>query len=331
MQIEATMSEFQSVVIIKGNDEALVTQQARELVQKLSDDTSMLELEEYNATEEYNLDNILANLSTPSMLADHRFIHIRKAQTIDKGGWEKIFDFSQLNLNISTLILSLDSGSIPQAVNSKISKTASVIDLKLDNAKLKSNFIHKELKHFGLNLEPSAIRYLEQNIVDNLGNLDSILGILSNTYGHQNTITLHQLELFLTESGASQPWKLTDAINSGKTADALRELYSLTGFSKMAPIAVIGTLFKNYELMLKVHDLKISNDEQAKSAVDGVHPFVIKKAASTSKNIGQKGIFRSISLLADAELQLRGTTGLEEIPVLEILIGRLAQIARGIA
>ncbi len=325
------MTDFKSVVIIKSNDEALASQEAKETVRQIAKDRSVLEFEEYSAAEEMDLDNILSNLSTPSMLGDHRFVHIKKAQTIDKAGWNKIQEFSDLNLDISTLILSTDGGSIPPSVNAKLTKTATITEIKLDNAKLKSNFIHKSLRRWNLNLEPQAVRYLEQNIADNLANLDSILGILANTYGNQSQITSNQLEQFLTVGSATQPWKLSDAINTGKTADALQELYSLIVFTKLAPMAVISTLFKNYELMLKVYDLKFTTDDQIRESVEGVHPFVVKKASASAKNIGVKGIFRAVMLLADAELQLRGTTGLDEMSVMEILIGRLSQISRGIS
>ena len=324
------MSNYSSVVLIKGNDEALVSQETRDIIKEISKGSSMLELEEYTATDEIVLDNILSNLSTPSMLSDHRVIHIKNASSLSKSDWDNIADFASQQLEISTLVLSLDTGSVPQSANSKLNQLATVVEVKMDNVKLKSNFIHKSLKKYNINLENAAIRLLEQTIGDNLGDLDSILGILSNTY-YSQTISADQLQQFLIQNSKSQPWKLTDAINAGKSREAIDELHLLIGPAKLASVIVINSLFKHYELMLKVYGMNIKNDEDAKATLPKLHPFVVKKAATAAKSIGAKGIFRAISLIATADLDLRGMSGLNEITILEILIGRLSQISRGVA
>jgi DNA polymerase-3 subunit delta len=54
--------------------------------------------------------------------------------------------------------------------------------------------------------------------------------------------------------------------------------------------------------------------------------FVAKKALAQSRKLGGKQIARAITLLAEADLDLRGRTGLPEKAVIQVLVARLSRL-----
>ena len=54
--------------------------------------------------------------------------------------------------------------------------------------------------------------------------------------------------------------------------------------------------------------------------------FPAKKALGQTRKLGSEGVTRAISLLAAADLDLRGQSGLESRAVVEVLVARLARL-----
>ena len=70
--------------------------------------------------------------------------------------------------------------------------------------------------------------------------------------------------------------------------------------------------------------------EQEAAAVLGMKgsTFPARKALSQARRLGPKGISRSVQLLAEADLDLRGARAWPEQLVIEVLVARLASVAR---
>ena len=68
--------------------------------------------------------------------------------------------------------------------------------------------------------------------------------------------------------------------------------------------------------------------ERDAAAVLGTAPFVAKKALEQSRRLGSAKIAEAINLIADADLDIRGVSGLDPAVVVEILVARLARQTR---
>jgi len=60
----------------------------------------------------------------------------------------------------------------------------------------------------------------------------------------------------------------------------------------------------------------------------GTAPFVAKKALEQSRRLGSARIAQAINLIAAADLDVRGMSGLDPGLVVEILVARLARQTR---
>ena len=79
--------------------------------------------------------------------------------------------------------------------------------------------------------------------------------------------------------------------------------------------------------MLALDGDDVGNEREA-AAVLGTAPYVAKKALEQSRRLGSTRIAEAIKLIAAADLDVRGASGLNAEVVVEILVARLARQTR---
>jgi DNA polymerase-3 subunit delta len=90
---------------------------------------------------------------------------------------------------------------------------------------------------------------------------------------------------------------------------------------------VMATLHGHFGNMLALDGDDVASERDA-AAVLGTAPFVAKKALEQSRRLGGAKIAEAINLIAKADLDVRGASGLEAELVVEILVARLARQTR---
>lgn len=137
---------------------------------------------------------------------------------------------------------------------------------------------------------------------------------------------LEEVEPLLGEAGGIPPWDLTDAIDRGDAGKAIELLHRMVHGGSRHPLQVMAILHGHFGKMAKL-DGSGANNQDAAAEVLGIRSgFPAKKALEGSQRLGSDGVRRAIGLLADADLDLRGRTGLDEVVVAEVLVARLARL-----
>ncbi|HMC51908.1 MAG TPA: hypothetical protein VKI64_04030, partial [Acidimicrobiales bacterium] len=77
---------------------------------------------------------------------------------------------------------------------------------------------------------------------------------------------------------------------------------------------------------LRLDGAGVSTEAEAAELL-GTKPYPAAKALRQSRRLGSAGVGRAVTLLADADLDLRGQTGSPEELVLEVLVARLSRLA----
>jgi DNA polymerase-3 subunit delta len=95
----------------------------------------------------------------------------------------------------------------------------------------------------------------------------------------------------------------------------------------LAPVQVLATLHGHFANMLALDGDDVSSERDA-AAVLGTAPFVAKKALEQSRRLGSAKIAEAVKLIAAADLDVRGVSGLNPEVVVEILVARLARQTR---
>ncbi|HLX87008.1 MAG TPA: hypothetical protein VKR22_00900, partial [Acidimicrobiales bacterium] len=103
-------------------------------------------------------------------------------------------------------------------------------------------------------------------------------------------------------------------------------LSRMLGAGGYHPLAVLGTLHRHFQTMLRLDGATASSPEQAAELLGARSVYPVKKALEQGRRLGAARIGRAVELLAGADLDLRGRTALDERTVLEVLVARLSRL-----
>ena len=116
------------------------------------------------------------------------------------------------------------------------------------------------------------------------------------------------------------PWDLTDAIDRGDTTLALQLLHRMLHAGERHPLAVLAILHGHYAKLLALDGVD-ARDEATAAAAMGIKPgFPARKALENFRRLGSPAVCRAISLLAQADLDLKGAKDWPEELVAEVLV-----------
>jgi DNA polymerase-3 subunit delta len=153
-----------------------------------------------------------------------------------------------------------------------------------------------------------------------------LLEALAAAYGEGASIDVERLEPFLGEAGAVAPWDLSDAMDAGDTPGALGALRRLFGAGAFHPLQVLAILHRHYQAMLRLDGSGVTTPDEAAARLGMRSTYPARKALEQGRRLGPAGISRAVTLLAEADLDVRGRSALPAETVLEVLVGRLSRL-----
>jgi DNA polymerase-3 subunit delta len=187
--------------------------------------------------------------------------------------------------------------------------------------------MHDHLRQGPVKLEPQAAQRLTQHVGEDLSRVEGLLTALSAAYGEGARITVEDLEPYLGEAGNVPRYELTDAISKGDTATALEVLHRMFDAGGLSAVEVMATMNRHYAQLLALDGAAVSGEREAAELL-GSAPFVAKKALDQSRRLGSARISSAIELLAAADLDVKGGSGLPSELVIEIVVARLSRQTR---
>ena len=318
-------------VLVRGDDDVLVRDTVRRVVsERLGDADRSLALAEFSG-EDYELADLVDAAQTLPFLTERRVvlgwgIHRFKAAEL-----APLVAYLADPLESTDLVLVFQEGRIPKAL-SEAFKNAGGTTIQpgpQSGRGGKRDWIDDQLARAGLRLDKAAAAQLEAQLGEDVGRLVPLLGTLAAVYGAEQRIGVEELAPFLGEAGAIPPWELTDAIDRGDVAEAVQRLRRLLGGGDRHPLQVMVTLTNHVERMLALSGGPARNEKDA-AVVLGLKgsTFPARKALDQSRKLGPVKIARAVNLLADADIDLRGTSAWEPQLVMEVLVARLAALSR---
>ncbi len=186
-----------------------------------------------------------------------------------------------------------------------------------------------------LKLAPDAIKQIAAHLGDDAGRVPELVELLHSTYGDNASLSLDDVEQYLGELGTAGRFDLTNAIDRGDVGAALETLHRMLTASSSAqpkplhPMQVMASLVFHYQRLLRLDDPvdrhQGARGGRARHEERGRGPV---PARSVAKRLGSDGLREAIRLLAQAELDLRGASGLDDRTVMDVLVARLAALSR---
>lgn len=312
---------------------------AKEALGDQSADFALAELTEpdYLVDNDYSISPLVDAAQTPPMLTDRRVVighHLARFSTGDSV--ETLVRYLDNPLDTTHLILVWDRGpaltkrttGLPKKLNETLKKLNVTVTKTDVGNKEAGAWIDEHLDELGLNLDRAARRHL----VDHLGgDVQRLLGIaraLQSAFGAGTALGIAEIKPFLGEAGDVPPWDLTDSIASGDVTAALSVNHRMSSGGQRHPLATLASLTNHYARMASLDGAPVGNDRDA-GAYLGVKgsTYPIKKAMQQARRMGPDKVRRAWGLLAKADLDMRGGTGVDAEQVLEVLVARLASLS----
>lgn len=321
------MSERPAAVAVTGGDASLVAEEAHKVINDLAGGQDhTLVVEELRMGEEIPPTAVVDACRTPPFLGDRRVVVVRDAGALDADGAAAILDYLADPLDTTSLVLVAGGGSIGTKLLNAVKKVGRVVaigDLTKDAAR--RSWIDDHLANAGVKLDRAARDLLGEHLGEDLGRLSGLLEILETAYGSGATVTVDDLTPFLGEAGDVAPFALVDHLDAGDYEKALRLTRRLVGAGRH-PLAILAILHRHYAAMLRLDGLDVRSKDQA-GTILGMHPFPAGKAMAAGRRLGSERVAEAITLLAEADLDLRGDSELPPEMVLEVLVARLCSRA----
>jgi DNA polymerase-3 subunit delta len=201
--------------------------------------------------------------------------------------------------------------------------------------KAAGDWLRDQLGASSLQFERDAVAAIEDLLGEDRSRVVGLVRTLEGALGADATINADDVATFGGDAGSTVPWALDDAIDKGDVATALQLLPRLIPYAGSptdrngAAFRLMAVLHKRYSNMLRLDGADV-RDEKAAAQLLGMKgsTFPAKKAMQQGRKLGAEKLSRAIGLLAEADLDLRGTKDWPPELVVEVLVARLANLSR---
>jgi DNA polymerase-3 subunit delta len=318
-----------TVHIVRGDDPALVAQAARALVGRLVGALDpALVVEEHGTADAVDAGAIVDACTTPPFLVDRRVVVVRDVGRLAAADAARLAESLGALAPRVHLVLVAGGGSLAPALAKAAAAAGEVVDAAAGRGRDRSRWFAEHLAGAPVRLDASAGRLLGEHLGEDLGRLEGILESLAAGFGAGATIGEDELLPFLGEAGGVPPWELTDAVDAGDVPASLRALHRMLSAGGRSPLAVLGVLHSHVSNMLRLDGADVVTPEDAAALIGARSAYVAKKALERARTYGSGRIGEAVTLLAGADLDLKGLSALPPEVVLEILVARLARLSR---
>jgi DNA polymerase III subunit delta len=322
-----------SVVLVDGDDPTLITEAVSEVVDDLLGGGSRELIVEDHRGDEVDLAAVADSCPTPPFLADRRIVLVRDIGRFSSDEVAPLLAYLESPLPSTVLVLAAGGGSVASPLASAVKTGGRLLSTKVQSRDTHT-WIRTRLKAAPVWFDAEAESRIESHLGQDISRLGALLDVLTAAYGDGAHLGADDVEPYLGEAGSVAPWDLTDAIDDGRTQDALSSLHRLLGGGERHPLVVLAILHRHVQSIMRLDDPTIRSESQAAEALGigkGRSTYPAKKALASSRRWGSSRIEDAIGLIANAELELKGASGCPEELVLEVLVARLCRLARASA
>ena len=314
--------------LVRGDDATVTSDAVKALVSELVGDADPSLVVEEVVPEDDTLAAVVDAAQTPPFFADRRVVVTREVGRFTTQQAAPLVAYLADPLPTTTVVLVGGGGQLPRTLVEAVRKVGHVVDAGVPTGRARSAWMANRMKDAPVRLDAQAAALVGAHLGDEVGRLGSLLDTLAAAYGRDARVGADEVTPFLGQAGPVAPWELTDAIDAGDTAAALDHLHRLLAAGGRHPLVVTATLHTHYARMLRLDGAGITNEKAAAAALGLTgSTFPAKKALVQARRLGHDGVARAVSLLADADLALKGTVDWPPELVVEVLVARLSRLA----
>jgi DNA polymerase-3 subunit delta len=325
------------VYLVRGDDDVILRDAARELIHRLLGDVEAglavdeIGRERFQPTDgsEPTIAPLVQAAQTPPFLTDRRVVVGRDLDIFTRAEQvAPLVAYLEDPLPTTSLVLVWPQGRVPRSLTDAV-KTYGGEQVDTSPGRKVAAWVDEQLRDARLQLDRPGTDRLVGWLGDDPQRLVGLIGTLVGAFGAGARLGAEDIEPFLGEGGGVPPWELTDALDRGDIATALAKLRRMLDGGGRHPLVVMATLHGHYARMLQLDGAAVAGERDAAQLL-GLRgsTFPARKAMQQARRLGHDRIVDAVSLLAAADLDLRGAKAWPEDLVLEVLVARLARLSR---
>ena len=334
------MSE--AVVCVLGTDATMVNDAVHatvnELLEGLDPSTALEDfaVKESAAAEDESstvVQRTLEALNTPPFLVPRRVVVLRDVQALGAEDADYLVSWASSPTPGITLVVSV----VGTKSKSKLVKAAHrVVDVTVGSRpKDRLAYISEQFEAAGVTLQAGVAAKIADRVGDDVARVDALCRTLRTIFGIA-PLSFDHVEPYLGDAGGVPEWDLTEAIDKGQVAEAIRIARRMLDSRARVGVQIINLLQRHYLKMARLDGSGASTGEDA-AAIVGGHPFPAQKLVQSARLLGGDRIAYAIDLIARADLDLKGgadyggtnddAINRTDLTVVEVLVARLAKLA----
>jgi DNA polymerase-3 subunit delta len=326
------------VYLLRGEDASVLREAVRDLVHRLAGDGDASLLVEEIAPAptrtggddgEVDVAALVAAAQTPPFLTDRRIVVARQLEGLTKGdALDALLGYLGDPLPTTRLVLEWTSGRLPKALLEAVARAGGEV-VDTSPGRKRDAWVNDQLRAAGLHVDGQGQARVVAWLGEDAGRLGPLVEVLQRAFGEGARLGVDDIEPYLGEEGGVPPWELTDAIDSGQIDVALHKLERMLVGGGRHPLALLATLHGHYARMLRLDGTQAAGEKEA-AEVLGLRgsTFPARKALQQQRRLGHDRLVRAIALLAEADLDIKGTKDWPGDLVMEVLVARLAQLSK---
>lgn len=339
--------------LIIGDDPILIGEAVTAAVDELVGDgdrslmlETLTEADYRNDAGDYESAKVLDAARTPPFLTERRVVVGRHLSRFSrKDDYTPIVELLAEPLETTDLVLVWEKGvepkvdrmpALPKALKEAAEVAGALVQqTAAPKGKAAGDWLRDQLGASSMQFERSAVAAIEDLLGEDRSRVVGLVRTLEGALGVDATVTADDVATFGGDAGSTVPWALDDAIDKGDVPAALQLLPRLIPYAGSptdrngAAFRLMAVLHKRYSNMLRLDGADVRDDKAAAKLL-GMKgsTFPAKKAMQQSRKLGTEKLSRAIELLAEADLDLRGTKDWPPELVVEVLVARLANLSR---
>ncbi len=277
------------------------------------------------------VDAAVNGATTPPFMTEGRVVVLRDVGLLSAEEVQPIVRYLADQLSTTSLVLVAGGGTTAKALETAVKEHGTV---HAPAATKVVDVLAAALGAADLRLGNDAATMIVDHVGADAGLVPGIVATLASTFGPGVELRAADVAPYLGGEGTVPVWDLTNAIEKGKTADALVVLQRLLTVTSpkqpkpVHPLQVLGILQSHFRRLLTLDDPAIHSAEDAAAALGGrTSPNAARHRLRQARALGTDGLRQAFDHLARADLDLKGERAIPEGAVLEVLVARLCGLS----
>jgi DNA polymerase-3 subunit delta len=297
--------------LLTGADAALLAHATGEVLDRLCGNQRDLLLTE--VTPEADLGELLGS----SPLFTEYLVVLLRPKTLDERTVRVLTGFLAAGSDDTVVVVSVEKApaGLTKAVKAAGGEVISTVPKK------PADSVRGLLSGAAVKLDATATALVVAHAGEDVAQVPALLATLATAYGTGARLNADQVAPYLGDAGGVPPWDLTDAIDRGDAAAALRALHRL--LRSRVPIVVHALLNNHIDRLFRIAASGLRDEKRLAELlqVKG-STYPIRKALQQLPRWGDTAA--AAQLVTQAGNDLRGASAWNPVATLEVLVGRLA-------